>query len=286
MQEIASGVYVETSYSPYNVGLVVIDEGVVAIDVPPRPADAEAWRERVEDGVGPIRYAVLTDAHPDRIVAAALWDDIDIVASEATLRAVAAYEDRPWRDLLQSAAKRYNEGAEVFAELKPHLPTIAGNRQFFLYRQDPPLSFEVLSGAAVGSLTVLVPDERILFTGDMVSVDEPPSLENTPDSKEWLNTLGSLAHQSSVRLLVPGRGRAPVPRGDLEQMREFMRVARRTAQTAARRNEGVGRKAQDMGQAFYMEAGQRAVKSIKRGLEALIEEIERAEKTPENEDES
>jgi len=58
MEQIAPGIYVETGYRAVNVGVIVTEQRLIVVDVPPFPADARRWQ---------LRLAQLnTDGHCDR----------------------------------------------------------------------------------------------------------------------------------------------------------------------------------------------------------------------------
>lgn len=282
MQEIAPGIYVESNYPPYNLALITTDRGPIVVDIPPRPSHAWAWQHQVEEIAGTPRYAVITDASPERQVAAALWD-VPIIASAATLRTIATYDERSWRDVIQPFVALYPAEAGEIAAVKPHRPTLAFDGRFLLHDRTPPIEFEVVSGSATGCLWLTIPEHNLLFAGDTVVVNEPAPLTYTPDSKAWLNTLGTLAHRATIRRIVPGRGKAIIYRQEIEPLREFLRVMRRTARTLVHRSQNglrLSQSAQDLGQVFFNSQGQNAVRRIKTGLERLIEEILEAQVPP------
>jgi len=283
MQEIAPGIFVESKYPPYNLGLILTQNGPIVVDIPPRPSHAWAWQQQVEQIAGTPRYAVITDAAPERQIAASLWN-VPLIAATATLRTIAAYDEREWRDMLQGFIAQHPEEAEALARIRPHPPTLAFDVRFLMHYRTPPMELEIIAGAAPGSLWITLPEHGLLFAGDSVIVDEPPPLDHAPDSKAWLNTLGALAHHATIRQIVPGRGKAPIQHGDIEPQREFLRVMRRAARTLAA-NNGIrlAQYAQDLGQTFYNPKGQKAVKCIKVGLEHLIAEIQQARTTPDDE---
>jgi hypothetical protein len=286
MQEIAPGIYVESNYPPYNLALIQSDEGSIVIDIPPLPSHAWAWRHQVEEIAGTPRYTVITDASLERQVAATLWD-IPIIASAATLRIVAAYGERSWRDAIHAFVTCYPGTGEELSKARPHRPTLAFDERFALFFRTPPLEFEVVEGAAIGSLWCTVPEHGLLFAGDTVVVDEPMPLENTPDSKAWLNTLGTLARRTITQAIVPGRGKASILRYDIEPQRELLRVMRRTARSLAHSSTNgirLTQSAQDLGQTFFNAQGNKAVKCIKVGLEHLVKEIRVAEAATDDEE--
>ncbi len=286
MQEIAPGIFVESAYPPYNLGLIVTDHGSIVIDIPPRPSHAWAWQQQVEEVAGKPRYAVLTDASLERQIAASLWNT-PIIAAEAMLRTLLTYDERGWREMLQVYVAQHPEEADEVLRIKPHLPTLTLDKHFLLHYRTPPLEFESVAGGAPGSLWVTIPEHGLFFAGDTIVVDEPALLERTPDSKAWLNTLSALARRTTIRHIVPGRGKSPIQHSDIETQREFMRVMRRTARTLAGRNNfRLSQCAQDLGQAFYNAQGQKAVRRIRAGLEHLVAEIHQTKATPGEEGEN
>ncbi len=274
MQEIVPGIFVETTYPPYNLALISLDEGALLVNAPPRPSHAEAWLIQAQEHAHPLRYLVLTDAAPERLIGAAACD-MPIIAGETTLRILARKTDREWHELTQAMAHRYPDEAAAINNLKQPQVTLACDEALTLYHRTPPLRFVELPGTTPGAIAIKVEEHQVLFTGDVVTIDAPLPLEYAVDSKAWLNLLGDLAFDTDIQRIAPGRGQAVILRGEIEQVREFLRVMRRISRTLERSAEEIGYKkhAQDLGQAFYNRGGQQAVKWIQRGLKRLVEEI-------------
>ena len=282
MKEIAPGIFVESAFPPYNLVLVESENAVVVVDIPPHPADALSWLEQVRAHAGrghakSVDFVVLTDASPERLMAAALWD-VPIIASEVAYQAMAFCDDeRSRRELWQRILVRYPEASQFANQFKPRKPTIAFNSHFLLHNRTPPIQFEVVNGAAPGSLWMILPDLGLLIAGDTVIVDDVPPFENNSDSKAWLDTLATLSRRHAITHIVTGRGSTPVQRGEIEMQREFLRVMRRTARRlvhGSNRSGSMNEIAQDMGQVFFNGRGQRAVKRIKLGIEKLVAELQ------------
>ncbi|MDF1513741.1 MAG: hypothetical protein P1S60_08030 [Anaerolineae bacterium] len=275
MKEIAPGIFLESTYAPYNLVLIKAEDSVVAVDVPPNPLDAMQWRENILSITNRIDYLVLTDSSPERQMPAMLWDT-PIIASETTYAAMAVYdEERSRRELSQRYMDLYPEAGQFMEFYKPRRPMIAFNHRFYLHNRTPPLQFEGIEGAAPGSLWIILPDLGLLIAGETVSVDDVPCFTYVKDSKSWLRTLATLSRRQAIKKIIPGRGTAPIPRGSIEQQREFLRVMRRTSRMLARGSLKLGKLsecASDLGQSFFNNRGQRAIKEIKRGLEILMEE--------------
>ncbi len=277
MQEVFPGIFLETTYPPYNLILIGTDRGAIAIDVPPRPVHAVNWLEQARSVLGKIRYAVMTDASPERQMATAFWD-VPIIATETTLRLMETYdEERNRRDFVEDLAGRYGDELDLVENVEPRKPTLSFNHTLRLYADDGYVEFATAEGgAAAGSLWVFVPDRGVLITGDTVAVEDPPPLDLTPDSKAWLNTLGVIAHRRSVEQIIPGRGPSVITPAEIEPQRELLRVLRRSARKLARGTSelSLAETAQELGQMFFSKQGQVAVKRLQAGLEHLVAEIE------------
>jgi glyoxylase-like metal-dependent hydrolase (beta-lactamase superfamily II) len=276
MREIAPGIFVESSFPPYNVALIQTSKGGIVVDLPPNPVQALNWLEQAQAVAGSLRYVVMTDAKRERQLATAACN-IPIIATTATLTAMASYsEERARREFMETLTSQYPEETAMLERLAPHKPALAFDDSFTYYAGERTLYFEAIAGSAPGSLWILVGDQELLIAGDTV-VDEHtvPSLAHTLDSKAWLNTMGALAHRHTVRSIVPGRGGPVISNGDVEPQREFMRVMRRAARTLVRKGSNglsLSQTAQELGQTFFNRQGQKAVKEIRAGLEHLMTE--------------
>jgi glyoxylase-like metal-dependent hydrolase (beta-lactamase superfamily II) len=279
MEEIVPGIFVEDRYPPYNVGLVQLDEGALVVDVPPRPDDARQWLREAQETAGVIRYIVLTDSQPERLIGAAQWD-VPIIAGEATGRLLTdlVREEADWDEIL-GEAEAYSPGIiDELTTLKPRRAMLACTRHMLLHYQDPPLEIETAAGAAPGTVWLTIPGQKVLFAGDAVAFNTLPVLSRTPDSKAWLNTLSILAHRKSIHRIVPGRGAKEILRGELESQRELMRVARRAARKSARKTEpgeGLAQATNEMQQAFFpaLKKDSEPIQRLRNGLEHLVNEV-------------
>ena len=281
MKEVAPGFFVESSYPPYNLVLIMTDRGGIVVDLPPSPMHAMNWLEQARGIAGTLRYVILTDGTRDRQMGTAVCD-VPIVATEATLRLMRAYdEDRPRRDFVDELVARYPNEVSAFDNLEPRKPMLAFTETMTLYAGNHDLQIEAVEGAAPGSLWIWAADEELLIAGDTVVLDIVPPMVDVPDSKAWLNTMTALAHHTHVKMIIPGRGASVISKAEIEPQREFMRVMRRAARTIAHKgadNLGFKRTAQELGQMFFNSQGQQAVKQIRAGLEHLVAEIEAVDK--------
>jgi glyoxylase-like metal-dependent hydrolase (beta-lactamase superfamily II) len=234
MEQIAPNVYISTAFPYVNVGCVVGPTGVVALDAPALPGDALTWRRQILQLTDrPIVYTVLTDAHPHRLLSASLLQ-APIVSSRAAYSYAAEHTRGFWRTVVRRL-KRYNpEHEEIPQDADPVLPEILFSDTLTLHKTGVDVTIERVDGPAPGSAWIRPGDADVLFAGDTLVVGQPPVMDETPDTRAWLDTLTRLRrpHFADTKF-VPGRG----PIGDQSAtflLSEYVRVARRRVRSLHR----------------------------------------------------
>jgi glyoxylase-like metal-dependent hydrolase (beta-lactamase superfamily II) len=227
MKEIAPNIYVSTEYPYVNVGCVVGPRGVVAVDAPTMPEDALDWRRRILAlEKGPIVYTALTDAHPHRLLCAGMLE-APIVASRAAYELAAEYSRGFWRNAARRLRRYHPEQEAALRGVEPVLPEILFSDTLTLHKGGADVTIERIEGAAPGSAWIDLREENVLFVGDILVVGRPPVMDETPDTRVWLDTLTTLRRpRFSDVTMVPGRG--PVSdQTATEPLSEYIRLARR-----------------------------------------------------------
>jgi glyoxylase-like metal-dependent hydrolase (beta-lactamase superfamily II) len=234
MKQIAPNVYVSTEYHYVNVGCVVGPKGVVSIDAPTLPEDALDWRRQIlELEAGPIVYTALTDAHPHRLLCAGLLE-APIVTSRPAYELAAEYSRGFWRNTVRRLRRHHPEQETALKSLEPVLPEILFSHTLTLYKGGANVTIERVEGAAPGSAWIDLRDEDILFAGDTLVVGRPPVMDETPDTKVWLDTLSTLRRSRYTDVtFVPGRG-VVTDQSATEPLSEYIRLARRRVRSLHR----------------------------------------------------
>ena len=213
MQELAHGVYVQDAYRGTNLGLIVVDEEAMLIDTPMLPEHAQKWARRVKRIARHVAWIVNTDYHVDRILGNGLFE-APVVAHEATWTRLQEERDI----FLQKQILAIQEGPDLLEKLSecrlvPPQLTLADTMTF--YWDDRRVQLFYLGGHTAANIGLYLPEERILFTGDVVTVGEHPFLGHA-DSHQWLAALERIQNMD-VDVLVPGHG----PVSDLSAIRRM-----------------------------------------------------------------
>ncbi len=219
MQEIAPGVHMSTEYIGATVGVILMERGTVYLDSPPCPDQARTWRNTVRNmGQASGRMLVYLDHHTDRALGGRLMD-CPIVAHEKTaqifrsrsaiFRAQSAHQGEAWETCPTINNVRWSPIHLSFgAELRIHW-------------DEEPLILEHHPGPAPGAIWAILPQVRVVFVGDAVTLREPPFLDMA-DPVAWMATLDQLlAEEFQDYLVVAGRG-GLAPWSEIRHMRRFL----------------------------------------------------------------
>jgi cyclase len=225
MEQISARVYIETSYPGVNVGAIATEEGVVCIDAPARPQDAQEWIERIHREIGgPIEYLILTDYQGDRTLCGSMFHSRG-VAQEGTRDMLQTYSGRFPSHVLESFTLRYGLSRKDINGTAVIHPQISFCDQSTLRLGDQQIDLVHAPSATRGTLWVYVNEDRVLFVGDTLVIDQHPPLAEA-ETANWLLALGRLRQEEmEAKVIVPGRG--PFPEEEtIDAMASFIETAR------------------------------------------------------------
>jgi cyclase len=205
MQTIAKDVYIEDDYPGVTLGVISLTHGLLQIDAPPSPEDARAWRAALLSlGGGSERLLVNLDAHPDRTLGARAMD-CTIVAHEKTAQ---VFRSRPNTFKAQGEDTGADwESIAGLGNVRWILPEITFSHQMAIHWDDnAPIVLEHHPGPSAGATWVILPEEKVIFIGDLVLHNQPPFLSGA-DIPVWLEALKLLLSPAYRGwLVVSGRG--------------------------------------------------------------------------------
>jgi glyoxylase-like metal-dependent hydrolase (beta-lactamase superfamily II) len=221
LEALAPGVVAFTAEGDPNVGAVIGDEAVLAVDARATPALARDWLEELRRRTDkPVRYLVLTHYHAVRVLGASAFEADWIVAHEGTRRWI--YE-RGEADF-ESETRRF---PRLFKDVDsiPGLtyPNVAFADALTLDLGDREVQLLHLGrGHTQGDLGVWLPADRILFAGDLVEARAAPYMGDA-FVEEWSTTTLDRVEALGAETIVPGRGPAAGPEA-ITETREYLRT--------------------------------------------------------------
>lgn len=199
IQQVTHRVCVETGIVACNLGLVDTGDGLVLVDTPMGPADAVNWRGEVERR-GDMRYLINTEAHPDHWYGDYFFPGLLIshVNTREKLAKSSAAEVR------EDVRKTDPASLPLVEDYQIRLPDITFNGSMDIHLGDLTLSLFELPGHVPGGIGVHIPEERVVFTGDIV-FHKWKSWLHESDPDKWLNSLKKI-ESLDVDFIVPGHG--------------------------------------------------------------------------------
>ena len=233
MREIAPGIFVETGYRRVTVGAILTDDGFVLIDTPPYPEDAWHWRERLATIADrPVLAIILTDGHRDRLLGNSWFGTRVIVAHEDTLNRASNLPPTFLDSAIDALATDVVE-REQLAGVRLMVPGVGFSHRMQLRYGGWEIPLLSMPGPMSGSLWVHLPEQRILFAGDSISIGEPPYISSSR-TKDWLESLTVLRRSRfPADQIVTGRGPV-VDKSATEETSNYLRLARRRVQSLYR----------------------------------------------------
>lgn len=202
VQEIADGVFIELGYEGANVGCILTDEGAIVIDTPMIPSEAKDWAATIANLTDRVLYVFNTDHHRAHILGNQFFD-APILAHEAAWKEMNNYKDT-FIERTKNLFKKRTDVQKQLNEVKIIKPELSFTGRLVMNKGGREIHFVHLGGHTPATSGVYLPEEKILFTGDLVVVDEHPSLGQC-DSEIWLSRLRWLRKQK-FQVLVPGHG--------------------------------------------------------------------------------
>ena len=202
LQEIADRVFIELDYEGANVGCILTEAGAIVIDTPMIPEEARHWAGVVSNLTDKVLYVFNTDHHRAHIMGNQFFD-APILAHEAAWKEMANYKDT-FIERTKNLFKKRPEVQRQFDDIRIIKPELCFSGKMVMQKGGREFHFMHLGGHTPATSGLFMPKERILFTGDLVVVDEHPALGQCI-SEEWLSRLRWLRRQK-YEMIVPGHG--------------------------------------------------------------------------------
>ncbi len=204
--KLSDHAYAYTAEGDPNTGIIIGDDAVMVIDTQATPVMAQDVIRRIREVTDkPIKYVLLSHYHAVRVLGASAYGAEHVIASEDT------------RDLIVERGQ-FDKDSEIgrFPRLFQNVesvpdgltwPTMTFNQKMTLWLGSVEVQILQLGrGHTKGDTVAWLPQEKILFSGDLVEFDATPYAGDAY-FKDWPQTLDNLAALKPEKL-VPGRGAA------------------------------------------------------------------------------
>ena len=221
MRRITERIWVETEYEGANVGFILTQKGVICVESPMSPPDIRDWISKIRSITeAEIAYVISTDHHFDHSIGDWLLGG-KVIMHESCLEGLSEVREN-FRELFRHFFEwKYEEVKEELEEIRVEEPDITFSEKLSLLCGDVTVEVVHIGGHCEGTSYVYVPQERVLFTGDAVSIGQHPYLGDALFD-DWIRGLERMM-ELDVRYLVPGHGEVG-DKSDIEKLLRFFEM--------------------------------------------------------------
>ena len=207
--QIGRDLYAFTAEGDPNSGVIIGDESVIIVEAQATPLLAGKVIERVRSVTDkPISHVVLTHYHAVRVLGASAYGADQIIMSDAARGMVMERGQEDWDSEFQRFPRLF-EGHESIPGLTYPTTTFTDRMSIYLGRRRVDL-MHLGRAHTAGDIVVHVPDENVMFTGDIVE-DRSACYCGDGYFADCGCTLDAIA-RFDVDAIAPGRGGALIGR--------------------------------------------------------------------------
>ncbi|MBE12066.1 MAG: MBL fold metallo-hydrolase [Dehalococcoidia bacterium] len=214
MKQITSNVFAETDVRGCNFGYVTTSDGIVMIDSPHKPSDAQRLKAEIASK-GQLRYIINTEPHGDHWTGNAFFD-VPVIAHEGVRTRMLN------TDLADHVSRVAAFGPEEPALLEGYqfnYPVITFKNGMTMHVGDHTFEMIHMPGHTLYQAAILIKEEGVVFTSDNIFRGVQTWLhEANPDL--WLTALDSLG-KLDEEIFVPGHGEL-CDKGYLDEQGSFI----------------------------------------------------------------
>ena len=202
---LSDNAYAYTAEGDPNTGVVIGDDAVMVIDTQATPVMAQDVIRRIREVTDkPIKYVVMSHYHAVRVLGASAYGAQQVIASQDTYDLIV---ERGVQDMKSEIERfpRLFRSVETIPGLTWPTLTFTGKMTLWLGKLEVQL-LQLGRGHTKGDTVVWLPQQKILFSGDLVEYGATPYAGDAY-FQDWPTTLDKLSALQPVAL-VPGRGDA------------------------------------------------------------------------------
>jgi glyoxylase-like metal-dependent hydrolase (beta-lactamase superfamily II) len=266
-KKLAEGVYAHVvspdSAFVSNSGVVLLKEAVLVFDTHFTPEGGEGLLKLIREiSSHPIRYIALSHFHPDHTHGTQAFESDGLILASTNTRRDMLEKDLPSvnralnlarsqigqmrkeldqssdearKSFLRAQMESRQKLVERVARLQIRVPNTTIDESLTIQDETRTLRFRLLGvGHTDGDMVLYLPQEKIVFAGDLFFNGALPSTEDS-HLLEWTATLSELL-KLEAEIFVPGHGQV-AGRKEAEEFLQYLRDLRAAVEPAVQRGE-------------------------------------------------
>jgi glyoxylase-like metal-dependent hydrolase (beta-lactamase superfamily II) len=204
--KLSDHAYAYTAEGDPNTGIIIGDDSVMVIDTQATPIMAQDVIRRIREVTDkPIQYVLLSHYHAVRVLGATAYAPQHIIASQDTYDLIVERGEQDKASEIGRFPRLFQNVESVPDGMTWPTMTFTGKMTLWLGKLEVQI-LQLGRGHTKGDTVAWLPQEKILFSGDLVEFDATPYAGDAY-FKDWPQTLDAIAALKPEKL-VPGRGAA------------------------------------------------------------------------------
>ncbi len=207
--QLSDHAWAYTAEGDPNTGIVIGDDAVMVIDTQATPLMAQDVIRRIRAvSDKPIKYVLLSHYHAVRVLGASAYKAEGcehIIASQDTYELIVERGEQDKASEIGRFPRLFRNVESVPPGMTWPTITFTGKMTLWLGKLEVQI-LQLGRGHTKGDTVVWLPQDKVLFSGDLVEFDATPYAGDAY-FKDWPQTLDNIAALQPEKL-VPGRGRA------------------------------------------------------------------------------
>ena len=172
--QLSEHAWAYTAEGDPNTGIVIGDDAVLGADTQATPAMAADVIRRIREVTDkPIKYVVLTHYHAVRVLGASAYQPQQILASQDTYDLIVERGEQDKASEIGRFPRLFQDVGSIPPGLTRPSITFAGEMSIRLGSLEVQL-MQLGRGHTKGDTVTWLPQQRILFSGDLVEFDATP----------------------------------------------------------------------------------------------------------------
>jgi len=205
-EKLSDNAYAYTAEGDPNTGVIIGDEAVMVVDTQATPVMAQDVIRRIREVTDkPIKYILLSHYHAVRVFGASAYNAQEILASRDTYDLIAERGEQDKASEIGRFPRLFRNAESIPPGLVWPTMTFKGEMTVNLGNLEVKL-LQVGRGHTRGDTIAWLPEQKILFAGDLVEYQSTPYCGDAY-FRDWPTTLDTLAGFEAEKM-VPGRGPA------------------------------------------------------------------------------
>ncbi len=202
--KLSDNAYAYTAEGDPNTGIIVGDDAVMVVDTQATPVMAADVIRRIREVTDkPIKYVVLSHYHAVRVLGASAYKAQEVIASRDTYDLIVERGEQDKASEIGRFPRLFNAVESVPPGMTWPTMTFSGKMTLWLGKLEVQL-LQLGRGHTKGDTVAWLPEQKILFSGDLVEFDATPYAGDAYFG-DWPATLDAIAALAPQKL-VPGRG--------------------------------------------------------------------------------